>query len=160
MSNKILSYHNDPKVKELHVNLAKKHYELDMLMSGTYGILPAIKGQKFKGCSVGCMAYELKPNFHTNIDFLHEIVAESAGWPIWFVELNDTMFEALPAGEREIFHVQLRERIPVGADLDLLFDYYRSVDRKSTTDSQGRALKCRDGLFQLLDQAGAEIQAR
>jgi len=117
---KILSYHNDPKVKDFHVALAKKHLAQDQLVANTYG---QFEWQKFKGCSVGCMAQDIKHDwsFAPESELPHTIVAESAGWPMWLVYLNDDIFEGLPEGEREVFHVKLREAIPVGIDLEPLF---------------------------------------
>jgi hypothetical protein len=107
-----LSYHNDPAVKARHVALAKHHYEADMLLAGTYA---CGSGSAFKGCSVGCMAHDIAPNSATDY---HAIVAADAGWPDWLVRLNDSIFEGLPKGDRERFHVQLREAVPVGVDLE------------------------------------------
>ena len=108
----ILSYHNDPAVKAFHVNRAKRHYEADMLQAGTYG---KGEGAKFRGSSVSCMAHEINPE--ANGDW-HAIIAEHAGWPVWLVHLSDILFESLPQGKRERFHVDLREAIPVGANLE------------------------------------------
>jgi hypothetical protein len=105
-----LSYHNDPKVKEFHVQLAKHHYDADMLRTGTYGE----DDNGFKACSVGCMAHDINPE---DLDY-HAVVADSAGWPEWLVKLSDSMFDGLPNGERNRFHVDLREAIPVGVNLE------------------------------------------
>jgi hypothetical protein len=105
-----LSYHNDPKVKEFHVRLAKHHYDADMLRAGTYGE----DDNGFKACSVGCMDHDINPE---DLDY-HAAVADSAGWPEWLVKLSDFMFEGLPEGTRNRFHVDLREAIPVGVDLE------------------------------------------
>ena len=107
----ILTYHGDPAVKARIVEQAKRHLAADMLVAGTYG-----NGNDghFRGCSVGCFAHEIDPKGSN----YHEIVAEDAGWPAWLVYLSDTLFEGLPPGEREPFHVQLREAVPVGADIE------------------------------------------
>src|SRR5699024_7324123 len=94
-----LSYHNDPKLKEAHIAQAQHHMEADMLLAGTYG---EDEGDKFRGCSVGCFAHEIDPS---RVDY-HAIVAEAAGWPEWLVRLSDTLFEGLPADERNSFHVE------------------------------------------------------
>ena len=105
-----LSYHGDPAIKAAHIAQAEHHATADMLVSGTFGDTDA---GAFKGCSVGCFAHEINPK---RSDY-HAVVAEAAGWPEWLVYLNDTLFEGLPAGEREQFHVELRKRVPVGVDL-------------------------------------------
>ncbi|HEV2682616.1 MAG TPA: hypothetical protein VGV14_19095, partial [Rhodanobacter sp.] len=112
MNAPVLSYHNDPSIKAFHVAQAKHHYEADMLVSGTYG---ENEGASFRGCSIGCMAHDIDPSADSNF---HAIVANHAGWPEWLARLNDLIFEGLPAGERERFHVDLREAIPVGVDLE------------------------------------------
>jgi hypothetical protein len=104
------TYHGDPAIKAAHIAQAKHHAAADMLRAGTYG---DSDGGTFRGCSVGCFAHEIDPK---RGDY-HAVVAESAGWPGWLVHLSDGMFEGLPKGERELFHVELRERVPVGVDL-------------------------------------------
>jgi len=111
----ILSYHNDPAVKAYHVAQAKHHLAADMLLSGTYA---EGDGADFRGCSIGCMAHDIDP---TRDDY-HALVAEHAGWPEWLARLNDTIFEGLPKGERERFHVTNLE--PVRHQLAL-----RRIDR-------------------------------
>lgn len=130
----MLSYHNDPAVKARHVALAKHHYEADMLRTGTYG---EGMGKRFKACSVGCMAHGLQPSITSN---WHAVVAKDAGWPEWLAHLNDAIFEGLPASERNSFHVQLREAVPVGINLEPLWYplAVRRLDRLIT--SQNRLL--------------------
>jgi hypothetical protein len=111
----VLSYHNDPAIKTFHVAQAKHHLAADMLMVGTYGFNHL--GGAFCGCSVGCMAHDIDPTARYHND-VHKTVADHAGWPLWLVHLNDVIFEGLPRGARETFHVQLREAIPVGVDLE------------------------------------------
>src|SRR5690606_1931968 len=107
-----LSYHNDPAVKAAHIAQAERHVAADMLIVGTYGRTD--DHNAFRGCSVGCFAHEIDP--HSG-DF-HAVVATAAGWPEWLVYLSDALFEGLPAGERETFHVDLRRHVPVGVDLE------------------------------------------
>jgi hypothetical protein len=110
----VLSYHNDPAIKAFHVAQAKHHLAADMLVTGTYGTYGY---GMFRGCSIGCMARDIDSSA-TNIDDVHKTVADHAGWPLWLVHLNDVIFEGLPKGSREKFHVQLREAIPVGVNLE------------------------------------------
>lgn len=107
----MLSYHNDPAVKAAHIAQAERHAAQDMLLEGTYGMTTS---DGFRGCSVGCFAHDIDPT----TDDYHALVAVAAGWPEWLVRLSDTLFEGLPAGEREAFHVELRRRVPVGVDLE------------------------------------------
>lgn len=107
----MLSYHNDQSIKDRIVAQAKRHRDLDMLVQGTYD-----NGKEdFKACSVGCFAHELDP---TRSDY-HRIVAQDAGWPVWLVRMSDSLFESLPTyKDRVDFHVELREGVPVGIDLN------------------------------------------
>ena len=106
------SFKNDPSLKKLHVEQAKKHYEQDMLIAGTYGETDA---EVFRGCSVGCFAYEISGQTDDNP---HKIVADDRGLPEWLIHLQDRIFEGLPLEDRKKWHVQLAEAIPVGIDLE------------------------------------------
>ena len=114
MSNN-LSFFNDQAIKNRHIEQAKRHYELDMLVTGTYEY---IQNDFFRGCSVGCFAHEIKPNFKSEAIDPHQIVAEYLNLPEWLIRLQDTIFEGLPPDERKEWHVQLAEAIPVGKDLE------------------------------------------
>ncbi len=108
----MLSFFNDHSIKATHVAQAKHHAEADMLLSGTY----RKENGHFRGCSIGCFAYEINPKF----DDLqaHALIAETRGLPEWLMRLQDSMFEGLPADDRARFHVELAERIPVGKNLE------------------------------------------
>src|SRR5690242_11811924 len=140
MSEAIRAYHGDPAIKAFHVSLARHHYEADMLLAGTYG---EQNGGTFRGCSIGCMAHDIKPGA---TDDLHAIVAEHAGWPEWLARLNDSIFEGLPQGERERFHVELREAVPVGANLEPVRHLLamRRIDRLIATQEQAFAAQMGD----------------
>ncbi len=90
---------------------ARKHREADMLRSGTYGRMNG----HFRGCSVGCFAYELAPDHFRGGAWdgsnLHKIVADAAGYPEWLARLQDALFEGLPAGECEDWHVQIADAL-------------------------------------------------
>ena len=106
------SFKNELRLKELHVEQAKKHYEQDMLIAGTYGETDT---DVFRGCSVGCFAYEILGQTDDNP---HKIVADDRGLPEWLIHLQDRIFEGLPLEDRKKWHVQLAEAIPVGIDLE------------------------------------------
>lgn len=151
----MLSYHNDPAIKAAHVAQAQAHYDADMLVTGTYG--KATEGG-FKGCSVGCFAYEIAPE---RLD-RHAVVAEAAGWPLWLVYLSDQLFEGLPAGEREKFHVDLRKAVPVGVDLDPV-QYHIAIARHERSiarlagNNEPYARQCIDALKGAIEWCRAEI---
>lgn len=112
-----LSYHGRQEIKDWHVKQARTHREQENLAKGTYGI--HMHGM-FKGCSVGCFAHDLRNKENSEYVDRHTLVANEAGWPVWLVYWSDSIFEFLPIGENEDFHVQLRELVPVGVDLNPL----------------------------------------
>jgi hypothetical protein len=95
--------------KDWAVAASQRHYELDILKAGDYWY------EDGKGCSVGCLAHDIDPSAESG---LHEIIASHLGIPQWLVYLQDKIFEGLPAGEREQWHVQLFKALPVGVDLE------------------------------------------
>ena len=107
-----LSYHNDPDLKARAVEQAKHHRDSDMLAAGIYGKMDG----HFKGCSVGCDAYDIKGAVVKS--GCHEITAEYFGFPEWLEHLRDYLFENLSEADRRDFHVRLKEAVPVGVDLE------------------------------------------
>lgn len=110
--NKVLSYHNNPKLKEDAVASAQRHQDLDMLLAGTYG--HPENGLAFKGCSVGCDAFDISGSTDTP----HKTTADYYGFPEWLERLRDTLFEGLDQESRKTFHVEFKKAIPVGVDLE------------------------------------------
>ncbi len=108
--NNSLSFYGKTELKALHVAQAKRHYEQDMLVAGTYG--ETVDGV-FRGCDIGCFAHDIQPG----TDSPHEVVGKDRGLPQWLLRWQDQMFELLPKGKREQFHVDCAEAIPVGVDL-------------------------------------------
>lgn len=106
---------------------SKAHYAADMLLKGTYADDDA---GTFKGCSVGCHLHHIRPELDAeSIDSLwnkHWIVAEYYGYPEWLALLQDAIFEGLPNGESERWHVQLAETI---ARLPADYDWQRALHR-------------------------------
>ncbi len=107
----MLTYNNNPALKAKHIAHAEHHLAADMLRAGTYG---AGSGKNFKACSVGCFAHDIDPETDTQ----HATVADHYSLPEWLIRLQDSMFEGLPANERNTFHVELAKRIPQGVSLD------------------------------------------
>jgi hypothetical protein len=106
---------------------AKAHYTADMLLKGTYG---EDYGGEFRGCSVGCHLFHIKPDMSpeeiSDLDNKHEIVADYYGYPEWLALLQDTLFEGLPDGENAKWHVQLAEAI---ASRDGAIDWRETLHR-------------------------------
>ena len=106
---------------------SKAHYAADMLLKGMYAYDDA---GTFKGCSVGCHLHHIRPELDAgSIDSLwnkHRIVAEYFGYPEWLALLQDAIFEGLPNGESERWHVQLAETI---TRLPADYDWRRAMHR-------------------------------
>lgn len=118
------AYNNDPQLKASAVELAASHAQQDSLQSGIYGHLK--RDGTFTGCSVGCMAHDLDPTraedalAHEDYHDLHRIVSEELGLPLWLIEVEDRLFENLPATESNQFHADFFTSIPVGIDLNIV----------------------------------------
>jgi hypothetical protein len=100
--------------KAARVANAKRHAELDLLVSGEY-ISAEYPG---KGCSVGCDAIDImrsKGAYQENN--FHKLVADYFGTPEWLEQLRDKIFEGLPTKERANWHVELAEALPVNQDM-------------------------------------------
>ena len=110
---KTLSYHNKPELKAKAVAMARHHRGDGMLLAGIYGFT---EGGLFKGCSVGCDAYDILG--YPELDSPHKITAEYFGFPEWLEHLRDILFENLTEEDSLHFHVDLKEAIPVGVDLE------------------------------------------
>ena len=161
-----VSYHNDPELKAKAVAAAKKHRDADMLVAGTYG---RVNGG-FKGCSVGCDAFDITGEVHPNP---HHVTAQYFGFPEWFEHLRDVVFEGLPESDRRDFHVRIKESAPVGVDLEpvkhqlairrmnRLIDLH--ADNKKLTTALERVRDCHQSALNNepdIDWKGAESAAR
>lgn len=102
---------------------SRAHLEADMLQRGTYG---KVEQSKFKGCSVGCHVRHIAPDFNGEGEGVHKIVADHYGYPEWLVRLQDAIFEGLPHGDSEKWHVQLAEALhSLPDDYDWQAAYHR-----------------------------------
>lgn len=97
--------------KKEFLDQAKKHYAADMLLKGTYGN----DENGFKGCSVGCHLHHINPDMSADdieyFDGKHKIVADYYGYPEWLARLQDTVFEGIPQGENNLWHVKFAETL-------------------------------------------------
>jgi len=103
------AYHNNPEEKKRAVKRAIHHKEAAMLISGTYGEFDG----KFKGCSVGCDAYDITGAVQISP---HLITAKYFGFPEWVERLRDRIYEGLPQAKKDGWHVSLKNATPVGFD--------------------------------------------
>ena len=98
----MLSFHNDPAIKEKYVARLAQHHALDQIVQGT-----GYDDETNRGCAVGC----------TLDKYDHEAYETELGLPVWLAHLEDAIFEGLPASEAPAFAKEFLECIPVGVDV-------------------------------------------
>ena len=96
----MLSYHNDPAVKDKYVARVRRHRELDNIIQG-YG------WQGGKGCAVGC----------TLESYNHSAYETELGIPEAWAELEDRIHEGLPLADAKQWPEQFLQAVPVGVGL-------------------------------------------
>ena len=138
----MLTYFNDPKLKEMIVEEMKNHQKQDQIIKGTYGKQNGV----WKGCAVGCAIHSI--NLRLGKEFPtdnHRVYEEAIGVPEWLARLQDTIFEGLPDKENSQFAVDLLEAIPVGVNLDKVKWKFCAIILKENID-RVLALKIKDEL--------------
>jgi hypothetical protein len=93
----MLSFHNDPKIKEKYLARVREHRIADNLIQG-------IGWENGKGCAVGC----------TLESYDHKRYPIELGLPIWLAYLQDVIFENLIKKESDYWPENFLEAIPVG----------------------------------------------
>src|SRR5690348_16867823 len=105
--NKLLSFHNDPKIKAKYITRLKAHTKADEIIKGTYW-------ENGKGCAVGCTVHSDN----------HNAYETELGLPSWLARLEDGIFEALPNSKAMKFPLLFLESIPVGVDVSSVRDKF------------------------------------
>lgn len=110
----MLSFHNDPAIKEKYLKRVIAHREADKIVQG----IGWIKG---KGCAVGC----------TLESYDHARYPIELGIPVWLAHLEDGIFENLEKEEAILWPERFLQAIPVGVDLEPIKDKLaiRRIDR-------------------------------
>ena len=103
----MLSYHNDPKIKEEILRQLQAHYDHDEIVHGTYWHLG-------KGCAVGCTIYS---NEHAEYE-------ERFGIPQVLAHLEDRIFEGLENKDAKRWPLLFMLAIPIGADLSKVWNHF------------------------------------
>jgi hypothetical protein len=93
----MLSFHNDPTIKEKYLNRVKLHRELDNIIQG-------IGWENGKGCAVGC----------TLENYDHSEYPIELGLPEWLARLEDAIFENILNEEAMLWPEKFLDAIPVG----------------------------------------------
>lgn len=95
------AFHNDPAIKAKYVNRMAAHIAADELIHG-------IGWEDGKGCAVGC----------TFDAYKHSLGPIELGLPVWLMNLEDEIFEALPVGAARDFVAKFLAVIPIGSDVE------------------------------------------
>lgn len=113
----LLSYKNDPTLKEKFLEKIRWHRDQDMLIKGTYGK----ENGTWKGCAVACSlrSLDLINGNDTEIEYNQHARYESElGIPEWLAMLEDILFENLPDELSQSWPERFSEAIPVGVNLE------------------------------------------
>lgn len=86
----MLTYHNNPLLKETLLKKLKQHKEADQLVQGYF----TNNGERqFRGCSIGCVLRIANEDI-VNWKILNlEKVERAYGIPIWLADFHETLFE-------------------------------------------------------------------
>jgi hypothetical protein len=96
----MLSFHNDPKVKEKYLKRVRRHRLADEIVKGHYW-------ENGKGCAVGCTLHSGN----------HSAYEAELGIPVWLAHLEDALFESMPCDSAVLWPERFLAAIPVGVDL-------------------------------------------
>lgn len=99
----MLSFHNDPKIKEKYLARVKDHRENDNLIQG-------LGWKNGRGCAVGC----------TLQNYDHSRYPIELGLPEWLARLQDNIFEKLEKTEAMEWPEKFLEAIAVGVDVEIV----------------------------------------
>ena len=100
----MLSYHNDPLIKDKYLARVQAHAAADELIHGVYW-------ENGKGCAVGCTVHSDS----------HAAYEAELGIPRILARLEDGIFEGLANGRSKQWPEQFLAAIKVGRDLSLIW---------------------------------------
>jgi hypothetical protein len=113
----ILTFHEDPKLKEQLLVRIGAHEQADAIAKGAY--------EKWNGgvkrCAVGCSLRDLAERGDEPEDW-HQAMEDILGVPAWLARLEDTVFEHLPDELAKGWPRRFSEAVPVGVSLEGLAD--------------------------------------
>ena len=112
----MLSYHNDPKIKDFYLARVLAHAAADELIHGTYW-------EDGKGCAVGCTVHSDS----------HAAYETELGIPRVLARIEDGIFEGMANGRSKQWPEQFLSAIEVGRDLSLVwprFAVWLMTDKK------------------------------
>ena len=143
----MLSYHNDPAVKEKFVLRFAAHRAADEV----------VQGQGFeenRGCFVGC----------TLDNYDHGQFPKELGWPEWLAHLADAIFEGIPESEAAQFGTDLLATVPVGVDLEpvrfhIAITRHKRQLMRLQTNTEPYAVQCVAALEAVIAWCNLELSA-
>jgi hypothetical protein len=109
---KLIAFHGQQAEKDAAVAMMRAHRTADEIAQKTYG--QTLPGGKRVACLVGCAT----GGSH------HELFPSKFGIPEPLAYLADAIFEELPFDQAVELPVEFFERIPVGADLSLVWPHF------------------------------------
>jgi len=116
METTLVSFKNDPKLKEMLVDEIEVHRKADQIIQRTYG--EGSNGD-WKGCAVGCSIHSLNKKLgKTYATNDHSVYEKELGIPEWLARLEDTIFEGLPIEEAKKWPTKFTKAVPVGVNLE------------------------------------------
>src|ERR1700677_3557675 len=135
----MLSYHNDPAVKEKYQTRFAAHRTADEVIHRT-GFDPLSR----HGCFVGC----------TLDSYNHKAFETELGWPEWLARLADAIFEGLNVEDAAQFGTDLLGAVPVGVDLgpvrwQLAIGRHRRQIEDLKNNSKPYARQCESAISQV-----------
>jgi hypothetical protein len=135
----MLSYHNDPAIKEKYVKRFAQHRAADAVIQGT-------GYEKGRGCFVGC----------TLESYQHSRFPIELGWPEWLAHLADRIFEELPESQAPQFGTDLLDCVPVGVDLEpvkwqLAIWRHENQLKALENNTEPYTEKCRSAITQVVE---------
>ena len=142
----MLSYLNDPAVKEKFALRFAAHRAADEVIQGT-----GFNGER--GCFVGC----------TLDNYDHAQFPVQLGWPEWLAHLADKIFEGIPQSAAAQFGTDLLAAVPVGVDLhDVQYKIAVLRHKRQLVRLEGNAEpyaeQCRNALQGVIDYCESQIK--
>lgn len=128
MSENLGAWHGSQALKARIVARMKTHREADNFIQGDYQRIDPTAALGYRGCAIGCalerqptyVGYGVAPARGWHGQFEHEF-----GIPADVARQIDDCFESFDdRAEARDFAVQVLEAVPVGADLDDVYDEY------------------------------------
>jgi hypothetical protein len=111
----MVTYHNDPAVKSRLLSELAEDEAADRFLRGTYG---EGKGEKFRGCSVGCQTRRYPAEVKQAGGDLHSAFPLIWGWPAWLAHLEDYLFENVAPGRASHLSREIADAMPVGLTVE------------------------------------------